>query len=50
MEVIGFSQSAANPCVFIRIKDTMTIVAVYVDDLILIAVTPEEMQKVKDFS
>ena len=47
MEVIGFSQSAADPCVFIRIKDTMTIVAVYVDDLILIAVTPEEMQKVK---
>ena len=47
MEVIGFSQSVADPCVFIRIKDTMTIVAVYVDDLILIAVTPEGMQKVK---
>lgn len=41
--MIGFSQSAADPCVFIRILDTVTIVA----DLIFIAVTPEEMQEVK---
>ena len=47
MELIGFNQSVADPCVFIRVGDTMTIVAVYVDDLILIAGTQGEMQDVK---
>ena len=47
MKEIGFKQSAADPCVFIRTEDTMTITAVYVDDLILIAENPKEMQEVK---
>ena len=48
MESIRFKQSAADPCVYIRTADTMTIVAVYVDDLIVIAKMVEEMQKVKE--
>lgn len=47
MELIGFSQSLADPCVYIRVADTMAVVAVYVDDLILITATSEEMQDVK---
>ena len=47
MNSIGFNQSGADPCVYIRTASTMTIVAVYVDDLILITKTVEEMQEVK---
>ena len=47
MEQIGFNESAADPCVYIRAMNTMNVVAVYVDDLILIAATLEEMQEVK---
>ena len=43
MESIRFKRSAADPCVYIPTADTMTIVAVYVDDLIVIAKTAEEM-------
>ena len=42
-----FKQSTADPCVYIRNAETMIIVAVYVDDLIVIAETEEEMKKVK---
>ena len=48
MELIGFMQSAADPCVYIRTADTVTVVAVYVDDLIVIGKTAEEMQHVKE--
>ena len=34
-------------CTYVKIADTIAIVAVYVDDLILIARTPEEMQEIK---
>ena len=44
MKSIGFNQSAADPCIYVR--DTC-IVAVYVDDLIIATKTPEEMQEVK---
>ena len=47
MNSIGFNQSGADPCVYIRTASTMAIVAVYVDDLILITKTVEEMQEVK---
>ena len=47
IESIGFRQSAADPCVYIRLGDTTTIVAVYVDDLILLSRTTPEMQEVK---
>ena len=36
VETVGFSQSAADPFVFVRAIDLSTIIAVYVDDLILI--------------
>ena len=44
----GFEQSDADPCVFIRIlNDKLTIVAVFVDDLILLTETEEEMISLK---
>ena len=45
MELIKFQQSHADPCVYVRIADLMTVVAVYVDDLILITETMKEMKK-----
>ena len=47
MELIKFKQSTADPGVYVKMADTVTIVAVYVDDLILIARTVEEMQEIK---
>ena len=40
---LGFVQSVANPCVFIRVlKDKLAIVTVHVDDLIRLTETAEE--------
>ena len=47
MESEGFSQTTADPCVFVRLSDTVTIVAVYVDDLILITTNSHGMLEVK---
>ena len=48
LESTHFRQSTADPCVFIRTEETgVTIVAVYVDDLIIITKTPERMEEVK---
>ena len=47
MESIGFEQSPADPCVYFQYGDTVTIVAVYVDDLIIISKTAEEMRTIK---
>ena len=47
IESDGFVQSSADPCVFIRKTDTLAIVAVYVDDLILITKSEDEMHDVK---
>jgi histone deacetylase 1/2 len=45
---LGFVQSVADPCVFIRVlKDKLTIVTVHVDDLILLTDTEEEMIDLK---
>ena len=44
LKLIEFEQSVADPCVYVKkTKDHLVIVAVYVDDLIIIANTPEEM-------
>ena len=43
----GFVQSNADPCVFIRLDEHTTIVAVYVDDLILITDVIEVMLEIK---
>lgn len=46
MVTIGFKRSTSDPCVYIR-AENLAIVAVYVDDLIVITNTTEEMDKVK---
>ncbi len=48
MESSRLKQSAADPCVYVRAVGTLTVVAVYVDDLILITKTAEEMQNMKE--
>lgn len=48
MELIHFSQSTADPCIYIKAADTLAIVAVYVDDLILMTSTADEMQQIKN--
>ena len=49
MKLLGYRESGADPCVFIRLdtEKRLQIIAVYVDDLILIAETVEEMQQIK---
>ena len=47
MEEIGFSQGVADPCVYVHIIDTATVVAVHVDNLIVISASPDEMHEVK---
>ena len=42
METIHFKPSTANPCVYVRGGEDMTIVAVYVDDLLLL---PRDLKK-----
>ena len=50
MKTLGFTESNADPCVFIRInkRKKVEILAVYVDDLILISETSEEMKTLKE--
>ena len=49
MESLNFKQSQADPCIFIKRSEAnkLTIVAIYVDDLIIIATTEEEMDWIK---
>ena len=44
---VGFAQSNADPCIFIRFDEHTTIIAVYVDDLILITDVIEVMLEKK---
>ena len=49
IEKIGFTQASADPCVFIRKEeDTLTIIGVHVDDLMILAQNIWEMKRVKD--
>ena len=48
VEKVGFTQTSADPCVFIRKKDTLTIMAIQVDDLMILAENILEMQRLKD--
>ena len=48
VEKIGFTQASADPCVFIRKEDTLTIIAIHVDDLMILAENILEMQRLKD--
>ena len=47
METLGFSQSTADPCVFTRVDDLVTIIAVYADDLILMTSGLDQMVELK---
>ena len=45
----GFKQSRADPCVFYKWSSgNLTVISVYVDDLILLADLVQEMLKVKE--
>ena len=49
MKFINFIQSIADPCILISGKQAnLTIIAVNVDDLIIITKTPEAMKKIKE--
>ena len=43
----GFTQSSADPCVFLRLDEHTVIIAVYADDLILITDVIEVMLETK---
>ena len=45
---IGFTQSSADPCVFVKKSDTLTVIAVYVDDLIILTKNSDEITKIKE--
>ena len=47
MTEIGFKQSTLDPCVFMRTRHELEILAVYVDDLILITESTENMNELK---
>ena len=47
MTGVGFAESNADPCVFVRIDQHTTIAAVYVDDLILLADLKDAMTETK---
>ena len=47
VEKLGFTQASADPCVFIRKTDTLTIIAIHVDDLMILAKNILEMQRLK---
>ena len=47
MTKIGFTQSTSDPCVFVRSGQELEILAVYVDDLILITESTERMNELK---
>ena len=49
MEKIQFKESQADPCVFIQFQGTdVSIFAVYVDDLITVTKTPDQMKQIKE--
>ena len=48
LKLLGYKQSGADPCVFIRnSKEKLEIIAIYVDDLILVAMTSTQIQEMK---
>ncbi len=49
VESLGFEQSQADPCIFVKRHPggELSIIAVYVDDLIIMTTTTEEMQMIK---
>ena len=48
LKKVGFTQTSGDACVYIRKGETLIIIAIYVDDLIMLAEDTSEMQKIKD--
>ena len=49
MESTNFKQCTADPCIFVRSEGTdLTIIAVYIDNFIIITKTLEKMRWIKD--
>lgn len=48
VEKIGFIQTSGDPCIYDRRGETLAIIAIYVDDLIILAGNASEMQKIKE--
>ena len=49
LEGNGFTQTSSDACVYVKsIKETLIVIVVYVDDLIILAETAEEMAKIKE--
>ena len=48
MKTIGFTQSTADPCIYVHVGDGLSIIALYVDDLIIASKTDKEMKHVKE--
>ena len=44
---ISFKQSSGDPCIYVREADIPSIVAVYMDDLIIATKTEEEIKEIK---
>ena len=47
VEKLSFTQASADPCVFIRNTDTLSIIAIHVDDLVILAENILEMQRLE---
>ena len=49
MESVNFKQSTADTCIFVKAEETgeIAIVAMYVDDLIIVTKTNEKMKEIK---
>ena len=47
LESRGFRQSTADPCIYVKNDSSLVIIAIYVDDLILIAESVEELNNTK---
>jgi Reverse transcriptase (RNA-dependent DNA polymerase) len=47
LELNGFHQSTADPCVFVKFLESLVVIAVYVDALILLTQTADDMRHIK---
>ena len=45
LKSLGFKESVADPCIFVRQKKELQIIVVYVDDLILLSKSSEQMHE-----
>jgi hypothetical protein len=45
---LDFNQSAADPCIFVKWENVLTIISVYVDDLIILFDPQEFLPTIKD--